>query len=263
MDGLLRTTTYAKGRGLPGMQINPDYYQILGIAPNASIEDIKEAYRRVAFQFHPDRNQMTTVANEKMLEINEAYATLSDPGRRRAYDLPLGYCNTVSKFKIGSKVRVCAHASPFHDHIGVVDQEPIKGGLRFWYMVKIETNGLPSIARFAEEQLFEVDERIPTANQKMPEINETYSTFSDPILRRTYANPREDHAAVPRFKSGSKVRVSAHASPFYEHIGVVDQEPVKDTLRFWYMVKLMSNGLPIVVRFAEEQLTEVGEKVLD
>ena len=84
------------------MQINPDYYQILGIAPNASIEDIKEAYRRVAFQFHPDRNQMTTVANEKMLEINEAYATLSDPGRRRAYALPLGYSNTVSKFKIGS-----------------------------------------------------------------------------------------------------------------------------------------------------------------
>jgi curved DNA-binding protein CbpA len=72
---------------------------------------------------------MTIIANERMLEINEAYATLSDPVRRRAYDLPLGYCNTVSKFKIGSKVRVCAHASPFHDHIGVVDQEPIQGGL--------------------------------------------------------------------------------------------------------------------------------------
>ena len=239
------------------MQIKHDYYQVLGIAPNASMEDIQATYHRLAFQFHPDRNQMTAVTNEKMLEINEAYSILSDPIKRRAYDIPMGYHTAVPKFKRGSQVRISARASPFNDHIGVVDQEPIQGGFRFWYMVKIVVNGLPSVPRFAEEQLSEVDEMIPTANQKTPEINKTVSSLADSILRRTYDIPTEDQTAAPKFKRGSKVRVNTHTSPFYDHIGVVDQEPIKETLRFWYLVKVMSNGLPIIVRFAEEQLSVV------
>jgi DnaJ-class molecular chaperone len=236
------------------MQTKQDYYQILGIAPSASMEDIHEAYRKLAFQFHPDRNQMIPIANQKMLEINDAYSTLSDSIRRSAYDIPMGYHNAEPKFKRGSRVRVSAHASPFNDHIGVVDQEPIQGSFRFWYIVKILVNGLPSIPRLAEEQLKKVDQMIPAANQKMPEINETYSTLSGPIERRSNDIPVEDHAPEPKFKRGNKVRVSSHASPFYDHIGVVDQEPFQEKLRFWYIVKLTSNGLESNARFAEEQL---------
>jgi hypothetical protein len=63
-----------------------DYYQILGIDRNASLQQIKEAYRRLAFQYHPDRNKGDPHATEKMKEINEAYAALSDAGKRREYD---------------------------------------------------------------------------------------------------------------------------------------------------------------------------------
>jgi DnaJ-class molecular chaperone len=145
------------------MQIKQDYYQVLGVAPSASLEEIHEAYRQLAFQFHPDMNMMSLpndkkIADQKMLEINEAYATLSDPVERRAYDIPMGYNTTLPRFKRGSKVRVNARASPFNGFIGVVDQEPFKGGSRFWYMVEIKANGLPSVARFAEEQLSGVDE---------------------------------------------------------------------------------------------------------
>ena len=240
------------------MQIKQDYYQVLGVAPSASMEEIHDAYRKVAFQFHPDRNQMTLINNQKMLEINEAYCTLSDPVKRRAYDIPRGYHTVVPKFKIGSTVRVSAHASPFNDHIGVVDKEPIRGNFRFWYMVKIVVNGLASVPRFAEEQLKGVDEEIPTANEKMPQINDTYSTLSDPFKQRASDILMGYQSAAPKFKRGSKVRVKTHTSPFYDHIGVVDQEPIKDSLRFWYMVKVMSNGLPVVIRFAEEQLKEVA-----
>jgi len=64
-----------------------DYYQILGINRNASDEEIKKAYRRLAMQYHPDRNpEKEKWANEKFKEINEAYAILGDPEKRRQYD---------------------------------------------------------------------------------------------------------------------------------------------------------------------------------
>jgi DnaJ-class molecular chaperone len=63
-----------------------DYYEILGINRNANYSDVKTAYRRLAFQYHPDTNPGNDVAVEKMKEINEAYAVLSDRDKRRQYD---------------------------------------------------------------------------------------------------------------------------------------------------------------------------------
>ena len=60
-----------------------DYYEILGLDRDASPHKIKEAYRKLAFQYHPDRNKGNPAALEKMKEINEAYAVLSDPEKRR------------------------------------------------------------------------------------------------------------------------------------------------------------------------------------
>lgn len=63
-----------------------DYYEILGVDKNASPEQIKQAYRKLAFQYHPDRNKENPAATGRMKEINEAYATLSDSRKRREYD---------------------------------------------------------------------------------------------------------------------------------------------------------------------------------
>ena len=64
-----------------------DYYQILGVPRNASDEEIKKAYRKLAMQYHPDRNQGNEKwANEKFKEINETYGILGDPAKRRQYD---------------------------------------------------------------------------------------------------------------------------------------------------------------------------------
>lgn len=63
-----------------------DYYKILGIAPDADAKRIREAYRELAFKFHPDRNAKDPTAAEQMKTINEAYAVLSNPGKRSEYD---------------------------------------------------------------------------------------------------------------------------------------------------------------------------------
>lgn len=63
-----------------------DYYQILGIDKNATEKEIRQAYRKLAFQYHPDKNVDNPEANEKMKEINEAYAVLSNAAKRREYD---------------------------------------------------------------------------------------------------------------------------------------------------------------------------------
>jgi DnaJ-class molecular chaperone len=65
---------------------NRDYYEVLGLSPEADLTRIKQAYRGLAFQYHPDRNQSDPAAVEKMKEINEAYAILSDEGKKSRYD---------------------------------------------------------------------------------------------------------------------------------------------------------------------------------
>jgi DnaJ-class molecular chaperone len=141
------------------MQSEQDHYKLLTIAPSASAQEIKQAYRKLASQYHPDKNQSSQEANDKMQKINEAYATLSDPIKRREYDIPRGYGTLVPKFKKGSKVRVGFNStSPYRDHTGIVDKEPLKDNFRFWYTVKFESKELAGVSRFAEEELEEVSE---------------------------------------------------------------------------------------------------------
>lgn len=64
----------------------PDYYETLGVTPGADAATIKAAYRKLALNYHPDRNPGNREAEEKFKEINEAYAVLSDPGKRSRYD---------------------------------------------------------------------------------------------------------------------------------------------------------------------------------
>ncbi len=67
------------------MPTKRDYYEVLGIPRNATDEEIKRAFRKLAFKYHPDHNHDDT-AGEKFKEVNEAYEVLCDPDKRAAYD---------------------------------------------------------------------------------------------------------------------------------------------------------------------------------
>src|SRR6266511_1927436 len=68
------------------MAARKDYFQVLGVAETATVDDVKKAFRRLAKQYHPDRNPSNPQASERFKEINEAHDVLSDPEKRKKYD---------------------------------------------------------------------------------------------------------------------------------------------------------------------------------
>jgi len=76
-----------------------DYYELLGVSLNATLDEIKSAYRQLALKYHPDRNPGDKTAEEEFKRVSEAYQVLSDPEKRQIYDLygPAG----LSGFDVG------------------------------------------------------------------------------------------------------------------------------------------------------------------
>ena len=68
------------------MAAKADYYEVLGVARTADEKTLKSAFRKLAMQFHPDRNPGDDTAEVKFKEVNEAYECLKDPQKRAAYD---------------------------------------------------------------------------------------------------------------------------------------------------------------------------------
>ena len=70
--------------------VEKDYYNTLGLTLEASEQDIKKEYRKLAMQYHPDRNGGNPESENRIKEINEAYQILGDEEKRRRYDLQYG-----------------------------------------------------------------------------------------------------------------------------------------------------------------------------
>ena len=69
------------------MAVKRDYYEVLGVARQASPDDLKRAFRKLAMEYHPDRNPDNPDASSRFKECSEAYGVLSDPDKRRSYDM--------------------------------------------------------------------------------------------------------------------------------------------------------------------------------
>lgn len=91
-----------------------DYYEVLGLAREASADEVKKAYRRLAVQYHPDKNPGDHTAEDKFKELGEAYDVLSDPDKRSAYDR-YGH----AAFAQGAGAGAGAGGGGFHDPFDV------------------------------------------------------------------------------------------------------------------------------------------------
>ena len=90
-----------------------DYYSVLGVAENASEEEIKKAFRRLAKQHHPDRNKGDKTAENRFKDISEAYEVLGDKQKRQQYDMMRRYG------AFGG-----AESGPFQHQAGGLPEEP-------------------------------------------------------------------------------------------------------------------------------------------
>jgi curved DNA-binding protein CbpA len=76
-----------------------NYYIVLGVSNTAAFEEIKAAYRELAKKYHPDKNPGNKAAEDFFKEVQQAYAVLSNPEKRRKYDLKFNYGATQEKAK--------------------------------------------------------------------------------------------------------------------------------------------------------------------
>ncbi|MQY60165.1 MAG: molecular chaperone DnaJ [Clostridia bacterium] len=105
-----------------------DYYEILGISPNASSEDIKKAYRRLAVKYHPDKNRENSKeAEEKFKEVSEAYKILSDGEKRKIYD-QYGHAGLQADVGAGGGGFTGSNFDPFTIFNEVFGQRSSSGG---------------------------------------------------------------------------------------------------------------------------------------
>jgi molecular chaperone DnaJ len=102
-----------------------DYYEILGVPRGASAEDMKKAYRKLAMQYHPDRNPNNPTAEHKFKELNEAYDVLKDDQKRGAYDR-YGH----AAFENGGAGAAGAGGFGFEGGLGDIFEQMFGGGRR-------------------------------------------------------------------------------------------------------------------------------------
>ena len=81
------------------MATRPDYYKTLGVDKKADADEIKKAYRKLAREYHPDRNAGDKKAEARFKDISQAYDVLGDPDKRARYDRTCPFCQVGTEFQ--------------------------------------------------------------------------------------------------------------------------------------------------------------------
>ncbi len=186
-----------------------DYYAILGLDKNASEEDIKRAYRKLAMQYHPDRNPGDKAAEEKFKEINEAYQVLSDPQKRAHYDrLGSAYQSWQSRGQPGGfDWSQWAAGAPGGVHVEVGDLNDLFGGGLSEFFRTIFGGGMGGGRAAGMDEYFRQQAAQPQRYEQPVTISlaEAYNGTT----RTLEVNGRRREVKIPAgARNGTKLRVA-------------------------------------------------------
>jgi hypothetical protein len=128
------------------------HYQLLGVSPTATTDQIRIAYRKKAFQFHPDRNKSSN-AHQQFIAIRLAYEILSDPKKRTKYDAKLGLNKfpPITDQQSSQPSYEDAHLRDLHEEIEYfkhIHYDPIEEWVKLYRMSWREWSSIPNVLKF-------------------------------------------------------------------------------------------------------------------
>lgn len=139
---------------LPGMELK-DYYQVLGLQPGATLTEIKKAYRQLALQYHPDKNNNDPYAASRFAEIKEAYETLSHPHKKEYYLQQRWYNQSAGKKFSGNEpltppslLKQCLELDRYISFTDI--NRPDREGLKMYIASLIDDTAIDTVNRFKE-----------------------------------------------------------------------------------------------------------------
>ena len=142
-----------------------NYYAVLEISLQASQEEIKKAYRKLALQYHPDRNQGNRQADQKIREVNAAYEILGDPDARKAYD----------RLRLG-------HVGPMVSHNDEEQEESISPGVVLQRMEgTLREESRKQLFKVMMKNTARIKEELSRIRERVIEV-QGYDTFLEKIV---------------------------------------------------------------------------------
>ncbi len=224
-----------------------NYYILLGVSTTASFDELKIAYRVLAKKYHPDKNQGNKAAEEHFKEIQQAYTILSNPEKRKKYDLKLSFGNGYTRQKQSSQYTGSAYQYaqqqsqaqnqnyttrktqvPKHDKTEIY-QIPVSIGialLLLYFIISYSTDRETEITSVSNSQL----QKEANQEQITKEENSTVSLISD------FASPYSSFFGEEIINENSKNNINIHNSTASEAIVcLVENKKTKRTIRNQYM----------------------------
>ena len=175
-----------------------DYYEVLGVQKNANKDEIKDAYRKLAMQYHPDRNK-TPEAEEKFKEISEAYAVLSDDRKRQQYDT-FGHAGINQRYSTEDIFRGADFNSIFRDlGFGFADifSQLFGGGFR---------GGFREPVNRGRDLVYELEITLEEAAKGTEKEIEIPRTEKCEVCNGSGASPGTSPKTCPQCKGAGKVQ---------------------------------------------------------
>jgi len=195
-----------------------DYYQVLGVPKDATEAQIKKAYRKLAMQYHPDRNPgKEQWANDKFKEINEAFGVLGDPEKRKQYDQfgtvgNIGdiFSSPYTRTTFEDLMKDFGGSGLRFDFLDDIFGEFMKGGRGRSFSFKIYSGGTGGQRGVRLEEVFSQRRRPrrPQLQQVRYEITITKEQATKGLEKDLVRNDKKLRVKIPAgIKSGTKVRL--------------------------------------------------------